>query len=215
MSRDPNNKKWTEDESRKGLHMMKKQGWDGQKGLGKNEDGLQSHVRVTKKDDTLGIGYDGAVAKNQVWSQQAANFADILKRVNNKDSSSDDDDEGSGSDNNNNDNGEVKAVVGKSGSLFAKRRTLKTGALNSAEGKAEILGSKRQRVVESSSDSDDSDDDKPKKNQMNLKSKMLVRLMLRHEAHEPKSNIEDQGARIIVTKPSVKPAKVTATPFLE
>lgn len=210
MSRDPNNKKWSEDESRKGLHMMKRQGWDGEKGLGKNEDGLQSHVRVTKKDDTLGIGYDGAVAKNQVWSQQAANFADILKRVNNKDSS---DEEASGDEKEATTSG--AATVGKSGSLFAKRRHLKTGALTSAEGKAEILGSKRERQPASSSDdSDDSDDDKPKKNVVNLKSKMLHRLMLRHEAHEPKSNIEDEGARIIVSRPSVKPPKVTVTPFM-
>ena len=44
---------------------MEKMGWTEGKGLGKREDGLSSHIKVAKKDDSAGLGVDAA-AKEQV-----------------------------------------------------------------------------------------------------------------------------------------------------
>eukprot|EP00758_Cryptobia_borreli_P002980 Tbor_TRINITY_DN3435_c0_g1::TRINITY_DN3435_c0_g1_i1::g.3698::m.3698/K11135/PINX1; Pin2-interacting protein X1 len=209
MSSDPNNTKWSKDESRFGVGMMKKLGWDGKSGIGLEGDGVKSHVRVTKKDNSLGIGYEGKV--NDTWSQQSMGFADILKRMN-----SDNETKGRGKGIEKNGSSDdvldcykPKFHGGKSSSLYNKRQTLKTGALHSSQGKQEIMGDKRPRAQ--SSDSDDSDSER----KSSLKSPTLNRLMSRYHLHEPRK--AEGGAseveKIVITKPQIKPPKVIDTPF--
>lgn len=78
---DPNNIKWSNDDTRIGKKLMKASGWDDGKGLGKHEDGNATHVKTKRKDDVLGIGYE-AKGQSQQWSAQSVGFADILKRMN-------------------------------------------------------------------------------------------------------------------------------------
>ena len=50
------NKAWARDKSRFGFAMLAKMGWQEGKGLGRNEDGMTTNIRVTKRTDALGIG---------------------------------------------------------------------------------------------------------------------------------------------------------------
>lgn len=60
---------------------MKKLGWEEGKGLGKDESGMQSHIKVAKKDEPTGLGLDKAavesVQANENWWQDA--FSSNLK----------------------------------------------------------------------------------------------------------------------------------------
>lgn len=42
------------DKSSFGFKMMQKMGWDKGKGLGKNEDGMATHVKIKKRQENLG-----------------------------------------------------------------------------------------------------------------------------------------------------------------
>ncbi|CBJ48456.1 conserved unknown protein [Ectocarpus siliculosus] len=53
---DTQNQAWKNDKSKFGLKMMQKMGWTEGKGLGKNEDGVSEHVKVSKKSNNLGLG---------------------------------------------------------------------------------------------------------------------------------------------------------------
>ena len=200
--------KWAKDDSRFGTQLMKKAGWDVGKGLGKNEDGTAEHVKVRRKDDTLGIGYDGNVSAQQVWSQQAVGFADVLKKINAQTpppQCSDDSDEDGVSPEI---IGEKKTPsAGKHAVAFTKRRALKTEGLRSAEGKSEVLGaasSSRKRERDSVDVVDDGES--------TLKSPLLQRLMQRSVKHEPIASMNDAG--VTITKPTHKPPKPQDTPFL-
>lgn len=51
------------------VKMLLKQGWEKGKGLGKNEDGIKTHVRVTKKEESLGVGFRVDAVNTQTWAQ--------------------------------------------------------------------------------------------------------------------------------------------------
>ena len=42
------------DKSKFGYRMLQKMGWSDGKGLGVNEDGTKEHIKISKKDNTLG-----------------------------------------------------------------------------------------------------------------------------------------------------------------
>ena len=41
-----------------GSKMMKKMGWKEGEGLGKNNDGMKLHIRINKREDSVGLGAD-------------------------------------------------------------------------------------------------------------------------------------------------------------
>ena len=191
------------DKRNMGESMMNKQGWEGGKGLGRNEDGIASHVRGSKKDNVLGIGYD--VQVGETWSQQSAGFAAVLKRVSAVEESSkrgrseSDDDAPANS---------------RLSNMYSKRRTLKTGALSSGAGKEEILGRSGAKTV-LNYESSESDDEDGKQKGCTLKSPTLQRLMVRYTLHEPVLTVGNEDIpKFVVSKPRNKPPKCTDTPFI-
>jgi Pin2-interacting protein X1 len=202
--------KWSKDASNFGKQLMKKSGWEEGKGLGKNEDGIVENVKTTRKDNTLGIGYDGQV--QQTWSTQSVGFADILSRINTKMTTVDDSDD-DGETEESSSPPTVSPVArgptgGKHSAAYAKRRNLKTEGLRSDEGKAEILGAsssthKRAR---------DSDENPFENDKSTLVSPLLVRLLDRCPAHEPRPSMDAQST-VEITKPDPRPPRPADTPF--
>jgi Pin2-interacting protein X1 len=212
---DPNNTKWSKDDTRFGARIMKKAGWDDGKGIGRNEDGVATHVKTTRKDNVLGIGYEGKV--QETWSTQSVGFADILKRINTQSPTPppDDDEDGEGSREAPEEDDDEPATAaasdmtaapsaGKHANAFNKRRNLKTEALRSADGKDEVLGTKRPRQSESAASKEGDSG--------SLVSPLLVRTMVHYPQHDPKpTDVEQAG--IAITKPDPRPPRVTETPF--
>jgi Pin2-interacting protein X1 len=196
--------KWSKDEARFGKQLMKKAGWEEGKGLGRKEDGITEHVRTVRKDNVLGIGYEGQV--QQTWSTQSVGFADILKRINTQSPApgSEEDEEGAES---------VQASPvakgpsgGRGASVYAKRQGLKTEALRSEEGKAEVLG------AGSSNRKRDREDSVPIQDLSSLTSPLLQRTMTRFTGHEPRPSATTSSS-IQVTKPDPRPPRPSQTPF--
>ena len=48
---------WANDENKFGHKLMEKMGWEKGKGLGANQDGMVTHVKVRQKDNQKGVGY--------------------------------------------------------------------------------------------------------------------------------------------------------------
>jgi Pin2-interacting protein X1 len=202
---------------------MQKAGWTEGKGLGRTEQGDTSHVKVTRKDDVLGIGYTAQV--NNTWSEQSVGFADVLARVQAakaakaaaKTGASESEDEEAAVK-----TGSSGPVAGKHSVAYAKRRRLKTGALTSDEGRDEVLGTnsaataalRRQREA-------DEEEEKRFMGAVGLESHLasptLRRMMQRTVAHEPKRNqkVDENGEVefVTITVPEPKPPKAAGTPF--
>eukprot|EP00252_Welwitschia_mirabilis_P025651 TRINITY_DN8115_c0_g1_i1.p1 TRINITY_DN8115_c0_g1~~TRINITY_DN8115_c0_g1_i1.p1 ORF type:complete len:400 (-),score=107.19 TRINITY_DN8115_c0_g1_i1:267-1466(-) len=60
------------------FRLMKQMGWEEGEGLGKNKQGIKEHVKVRKKDDTLGVGVDKSANK---WLFNTTEFDNILKKL--------------------------------------------------------------------------------------------------------------------------------------
>ncbi len=77
------NQTWAEDKNKFGYRMLQKMGWSEGKGLGKNEDGIKTHVRVKRRRTQSGIG--AAVKKEsdkwKLTGEVATGFSDVLARV--------------------------------------------------------------------------------------------------------------------------------------
>ncbi|RKP27895.1 G-patch domain-containing protein, partial [Syncephalis pseudoplumigaleata] len=80
ISRDPNNLVWSNDTSKFGFKMLEKMGWAPGKGLGKDEQGVVEHLKVSLKEDQLGVGADKKTVDN--WISNSSGFEDVLKRLN-------------------------------------------------------------------------------------------------------------------------------------
>lgn len=213
MSDDPNNTRWSQSSKSFGRNLLKKSGWTEGEGLGKSQEGVKQHVKVSKKDNVMGLGYQAGVG--DTWSAQSVGFADVLDRIKNKatavGSDSDDDDAqvvspASAS--------PTSPVGSKYTNMYAKRHALKTeGVHGRSEAKEEILGhavrSKRSR---SSTDSSALSVDA----ESSLQSSTLRRLMVRCPAAEPKPLSKEDGTkdRVEVTKPDPRPPKCTESPFI-
>jgi Pin2-interacting protein X1 len=82
--KDTLNATWKDDKSRFGFKMLQKMGWREDKGLGKHEDGIVSSVKVSKREDGLGLGMektsDGAGSLG--WNATASSFNAVLQVLN-------------------------------------------------------------------------------------------------------------------------------------
>lgn len=79
LALDPNNNTWAKDTSRFGYQMLMKMGWKQGAGLGKNEQGQAEHVKVSVREDNLGIG---AEVKAMTWTVHRDNYDDMLSKIN-------------------------------------------------------------------------------------------------------------------------------------
>ena len=62
--------------------MLVKMGWSEGKGLGRNEDGMSSHIRVKRKVESVGIGFEEDGQGNVAFVQQIQSFEQILADLN-------------------------------------------------------------------------------------------------------------------------------------
>ncbi|KAK9053119.1 hypothetical protein SSX86_029749 [Deinandra increscens subsp. villosa] len=60
------------------FRLMKQMGWEEGEGLGKDKQGIKGYVRVTNKQDTLGVGLE----KPNAWAFDTTQFDNILKKLN-------------------------------------------------------------------------------------------------------------------------------------
>jgi Pin2-interacting protein X1 len=80
ISDDPQNKAWADDTSKFGYTMLQKMGWTPGKGLGQDEAGMTSHIRVHKKSDASGIGAKANTGNN--WLTHVDAFSQLLANLN-------------------------------------------------------------------------------------------------------------------------------------
>lgn len=208
MSSDPNNTRWSKSSKSFGKAVLQKAGWSEGEGLGKSQDGITQHVKVSKKDDVTGLGYQAGVG--ETWSAQSVGFADVLDRIKKKTTTQD-------SDESDEESAASASPVSSPNSLsggryyqmYAKRNALKTEGLH--RDKEEILGlaSKKRSRSDTSSSALDADAEST------LHSPTLRRLMVRCPAAEPKISANDSiEEKVQVTKPVPRPPKCTESPFL-
>ncbi|AGO13532.1 AaceriAGL350Cp [[Ashbya] aceris (nom. inval.)] len=86
---DPRNTTWSNDRSRFGHKYLEKLGWEPGKGLGQASHAMSTHIKVTIKDDTLGLGakLKKKEKKDEFDSGECAGldvFQRILGRLNGK-----------------------------------------------------------------------------------------------------------------------------------
>ena len=55
---DTKNQVWKDDKSRFGFKMLQKMGWKEDKGLGKNDSGSVASIKVSKREEGLGLGME-------------------------------------------------------------------------------------------------------------------------------------------------------------
>jgi Pin2-interacting protein X1 len=73
------------DKSKFGYKMLQKMGWKEGKGLGKDEDGMDTHVHIKKRSEmesSLGIGAAIDKGGNIGWTKTSGGFDDILAQLN-------------------------------------------------------------------------------------------------------------------------------------
>mmetsp|Transcript_1792 Transcript_1792/g.2061 ORF Transcript_1792/g.2061 Transcript_1792/m.2061 type:complete len:148 (+) Transcript_1792:111-554(+) len=83
MLPDTQNQQWVKDTSKFGYQMLLKMGWKEGKGLGKNQQGDVNHVKVEKREESLGMGVETDSAGNKAYLGQIQNFNDLLASLNN------------------------------------------------------------------------------------------------------------------------------------
>lgn len=79
------NKEWAENKNSFGFKMLQKMGWKEGNGLGKHEDGQNTHVRVKKRselEEGLGIGAKIDMAGQAGWGKTAGGFDSLLQKLN-------------------------------------------------------------------------------------------------------------------------------------
>ncbi|CAI2175374.1 11285_t:CDS:10 [Funneliformis geosporum] len=82
ISADPRNLAWSNDQNKFGYKMLSKMGWLPGKGLGVNEDGAKEHIKLSLKQDNLGIGATKKTIDN--WLDNSSAFDSLLKGLNEK-----------------------------------------------------------------------------------------------------------------------------------
>lgn len=217
MSSDPNGTRWAASGKNFGKNLLKKSGWSEGTGLGKEQEGTTTHVKVSRKDDVMGIGYKAGV--QDTWSAQSVGFADVLDRLKTTKSSSmivvDDSDEDvagpTAASPTSPDSKPSSPTESRHYKMYAKRNALKTELLrsNGDEKKQEILGRASSSGQRKRSRDEDED-----MNTSTLTSPLLTRLMMRHPKHEPKPSVGSEDNRVRIVKPNPRPPKCTESPFL-
>ncbi|KAJ3308475.1 hypothetical protein HDV04_001205 [Boothiomyces sp. JEL0838] len=76
---DPRNKSWTEDKGAIGFKMLEKMGWSEGKGLGSDETGRQTNIKVSLKTNNWGIGADAKTSDN--WLENTFALDDMFKNM--------------------------------------------------------------------------------------------------------------------------------------
>ncbi|RNF26741.1 Pin2-interacting protein X1 [Trypanosoma conorhini] len=216
MCDDPNGTRWSRSANNIGKSMLKRSGWTEGSGLGRNQEGVTSHIKTRRKDGVMGVGYEGGV--QEAWSTQSVGFADVLSRIKSAVASgSSDSEEGetaaAGT------NGASGPRGGRHTGMYAKRHALKTELLRAKNGAsaAEILGSASSARKRARDGGGEGGEDAalllP-----TLRSPLLQRVMVRAPGHEPRPASTDDGEAEVetvrVTKPRPRPPRCTDTPFL-
>ena len=210
-----------------GSRLLKEQGWKEGEGLGKDKQGIQQHVRATRKDDAKGIGYnestDGKGWSEKGWSQQNNDFCDVLSRLKKKGYSSPTS-ASPGGDSGSNPESPTRSApsAGRFGATYEKRRKLKTGYLHDELSQSEVMGQgrldKRERCEDGSDDEVPAEDDEEEDNcatsakelkKFGLVSPTLLRLMVKGKGMKASQH----EANVVVSKPEPKPPVATETPF--
>jgi Pin2-interacting protein X1 len=73
------NKAWKDDKTRFGYKMLSKFGWTEEKGLGKDESGAITALKVQKRDVGLGIGMTEDMAGQMAWNESNSSFNAVLE----------------------------------------------------------------------------------------------------------------------------------------
>lgn len=79
ITADPRNKNWTEDKGAIGFKMLEKMGWSEGKGLGSDETGRQTNIKVSLKTNNWGIGADAKTSDN--WLENTFALDDMFKNM--------------------------------------------------------------------------------------------------------------------------------------
>ncbi|XP_056639861.1 uncharacterized protein PF3D7_1120600-like [Diorhabda sublineata] len=77
-SLNPRGKEWSQDANKFGQKMLEKMGWQNGKGLGRKEDGITEHIKVSHKNDNKGMGYKET---NDQWTEHETNFSALLESL--------------------------------------------------------------------------------------------------------------------------------------
>ncbi|CCW61067.1 unnamed protein product [Phytomonas sp. EM1] len=234
MSTDPNGTRWSTSETNFGKNLLKKSGWTEGTGLGKERDGIVTHIKSVRKDDATGIGYKAGV--QETWNTQSVGFADVLDRIKKKvplpvsSSDVDESEEGeAGSESNAARATPSSPIESKHFRMYSKRNALKTELLRFTEkgdetSHREILGhaARRKRGSEEREEGQagrkknrkEEDDDEAEKDTPSLRSPLLLRLMQRCVKHELNPTADDVEGKVRIVKPTPRPPKCKDTPFL-
>jgi len=78
---DNQNKAWRDDTSGFGFKMMQKMGWKKGKGLGKDETGINQHLKAGRRVVGLGLGASAVENNNTPWLETTNNFASLLSQL--------------------------------------------------------------------------------------------------------------------------------------
>ena len=80
---DVQNATWKNDKKRFGYKFLSKFGWNEEKGLGKNETGITSAVKIKRREDELGLGMEKLTdgAGNKGWNQTTNGFNSVLESL--------------------------------------------------------------------------------------------------------------------------------------
>ena len=66
---DTKNQTWKDDKSRFGFKMLQKMGWREDKGLGKNDSGSVASIKVSKREEGLGLGMEKVKSSTKIHSK--------------------------------------------------------------------------------------------------------------------------------------------------
>lgn len=77
------NKRWKDDKTAFGYKMLMKMGWKEEKGLGKNDTGTVSHIKISKREEGLGLGMERSTdgAGSLGWNATATSFNQVLNSL--------------------------------------------------------------------------------------------------------------------------------------
>ena len=75
------NQAWSKNRNKFGFKLLQKMGWKEGKGMGKNEDGIATHVRATRKYKDLGIGAKVDTTGNSTWLGATKMANDVFSRA--------------------------------------------------------------------------------------------------------------------------------------
>jgi Pin2-interacting protein X1 len=80
--KDTLNAHWKSNKSNFGFRMLQKMGWNEEKGLGKEGNGITKFVKISKRDDGMGLGMDQFKDDNvgsKAWSSTISSYNSVLE----------------------------------------------------------------------------------------------------------------------------------------